>query len=83
MSVIGGRQQGSTVGTLSIGEFHVTNGPWEDYVERFDFLCIAQDITDDIKKRALLLAGIGQDAYRLVKNVLAQWHGNTMPNTHN
>ena len=70
-SANGSERQGSTVGTLSIGEFHEANGPWEDYIERFDFLSTAQGIVDDVEKRAMLLAGIGQDAYRLIKSVLA------------
>ena len=57
--------------TSAIGEFDESHGSWKDYIERFDFFCIAQGIIDDDRKRAILLAGVGQNAYRRVKTVMA------------
>ena len=66
------RQQQPTVcPTSPIGEFDERQGTWKEYIERFEFFCEAQSITDDDRRRALLLAGIGQNGYRRVKTILA------------
>ena len=44
---------------------------WQEYVERFEFSCFAQGITEDERKKALLLASVGQDAYANIKSVLS------------
>ncbi|XP_043198388.1 uncharacterized protein LOC122368489 isoform X1 [Amphibalanus amphitrite] len=57
--------------TSAIGEFDERQGTWRDYIERFEFFCEAQGISEDDRRRALLLAGIGQTAYQRVKTILA------------
>jgi len=47
---------------------------WDDYIERFDQFCIANDISDSEtveKKKALLLSVIGSHAYSVLKALLA------------
>ena len=42
---------------------------WDDYIERFDQFCIANDITDTDtieKKKALLLSVIGSHAFSVL-----------------
>ena len=42
---------------------------WEIYETKFDFYVEANEITDDKKKKALLLASLGMVAFSYVKNV--------------
>lgn len=47
---------------------------WEDYIDRFDQYCIANDIRDSDsveKKKALLLSVIGNHSYSILKALLA------------
>ena len=68
---VGSQQPQSTVGVPSIGEFREGSGCWNDYIERFEFFCSAQGIVDDVRKRALLLSGVGSDAYSRIKTIIA------------
>ena len=44
---------------------------WQEYLERFEFSCFAQGIVDVQRKKALLLASVGQEAYTTIKSVLS------------
>ncbi|XP_068228060.1 uncharacterized protein [Palaemon carinicauda] len=44
---------------------------FEDYVERFDQFCLANDITEKDKKRAVFLSAVGAPTYGLLKTLLA------------
>ncbi|XP_068234092.1 uncharacterized protein [Palaemon carinicauda] len=44
---------------------------FEDYVERFDQFCLANDITEEDKKRAVFLSAVGAPTYGLLKTLLA------------
>ena len=61
-----------TVSTLpaSIGEYQASTD-WQEYLERFEFSCFAQGIIDVQRKKALLLATVGQEAYATIKSVLS------------
>ena len=51
--------------------FDNRDGNWRDYIERFEFYCDAQGIADPTQRRALFLSGVGQNAYRRIKTILA------------
>ena len=53
-----------------IGEYE-KGEDFEDYVERFDQFCLANDVTDEIKKRAVFLSAVGAQTYGLLKTLLA------------
>ena len=42
---------------------------WEDYAERLENYFIANDITDPVKQRAILLNCVGASTYRLIKTL--------------
>ncbi|KAJ8665862.1 hypothetical protein QAD02_007524 [Eretmocerus hayati] len=52
-------------------EFNKEKDKWEDYVERLEFVFIAQNITDDSKKVAHLLTRCGPDSYKLIRDICA------------
>lgn len=54
-----------------IGEFDSTKEPWEMYVERLEFSFIANGVTEDVKKRAVLLTVSGPSTYKLIRNIAA------------
>ncbi|XP_043211817.1 uncharacterized protein LOC122376161 isoform X1 [Amphibalanus amphitrite] len=55
---------------IGIGEYQASTD-WQEYVERFEFSCFAQGITEDERKKALLLASVGQETYTSIKSVLS------------
>lgn len=42
---------------------------WSEYAERLEHYFTANDITNDVKKRAILLNGVGPGTYRLIKTL--------------
>ena len=65
------QQQSPVCFASAIGEFDNRDGNWRDYIERFEFYCDAQGIADPTQRRALFLSGVGQNAYRRIKTILA------------
>ena len=47
----------------SLSEFDSTKDDWTSYVERMDFYFIANDVTSDAKKRAILLSACGAPTF--------------------
>ncbi|KAJ8682195.1 hypothetical protein QAD02_017987 [Eretmocerus hayati] len=52
-------------------EFNKDKDTWDDYVERIEFVFIAQGIADDGKKVAHLLTRCGAESYRLIRDLCA------------
>ena len=61
---------GASLAVSGIGEYKASTD-WQEYVERFEFSCFAQGIIEDERKKALLLASVGQEMYTTVKSVLS------------
>jgi hypothetical protein len=57
-------------GNGRLGEFEEEKDEWCDYQERLDQLFIAKDITEEAKKKAILLSSCGRGAYRLIKKLV-------------
>lgn len=51
-------------------EFKGDQESWDAYVERFEFYCVAENITDDAIKKAQLLSKIGPKNYNLLRNLV-------------
>ncbi|CAN7949544.1 unnamed protein product [Ixodes hexagonus] len=50
-----------------IGEYRLgTDASWDEYVERLEMFCVANKITTDEQKRAVLLSCCGEQAYGLI-----------------
>ena len=48
---------------------NTSNEDWRAYVERFEQYCVANDIVDDGKKRAVLLSVCGAKTYQMIGNL--------------
>ena len=44
---------------------------FENYLQRFQFYCSANDIRSDIKKKALFLTAVGQAAFGKIKDLIS------------
>ena len=44
---------------------------WEEYIERMEFYFLSNDVDQEEKKRAILLANCGKQSYSLIKNLCA------------
>ena len=53
-----------------IGAFDPERDDWQSYVERTNFYFIANGITNEGKKKAILLTEIGGKAYQAIQNLL-------------
>ena len=51
--------------------FDVAEDNWEEYAERLVQFFIANDIQDEVKKRAILLSNVGPRTYGIVRSLLA------------
>ncbi|KAK8756643.1 hypothetical protein V5799_000656 [Amblyomma americanum] len=50
-----------------IGEYRLgTNASWDEYVERLEMFCEANQITKEEQKRAVLLSSCGEEVYGLI-----------------
>ena len=54
-----------------VNEFDEINDEWDDYVERLQQFYVANEITDEGKKKAILLSGCGAKTYKLFKGLCA------------
>ena len=57
------------LGRLEI--FDAAEDNWEEYVERLVQFFVANDIEDDVKKRAILLSNVGARTYGIVRSLLS------------
>ena len=53
-----------------IGEFDPEQDDWELYVERMNFYFVANNVTQEAKKKAILLTEMGGKAYQVIRNLL-------------
>ena len=53
-----------------IGEFDPEQDDWELYVERMKFYFVANNVTQEAKKKAILLTEMGGKAYQVIRNLL-------------
>ena len=53
----------------TVSAFDPRQEDWIEYVERLELYFLANDITDAVKKRAILLNAVGPATYRLVKTL--------------
>ena len=51
--------------------FDSTEDNWEEYIERLVQFFVANEITDDVKKRAILLSNVGARTYGIVRSLLS------------
>ena len=52
-----------------VGEFEVDKEDVEAYIERYEQFLLANDITDDGKKKAIFLASLGANSYKLLRTL--------------
>ena len=52
----------------SIVQFDQDKEEWTSYVERLNYYLIANEITDDAKKCAILMSGCGLSAYKPIES---------------
>lgn len=57
----------ATIGSLT--EFAEGDGDWIEYVERLEHFFLANDISDEGKKRSVLLSACGVRTYKLIRNL--------------
>ncbi|CAI5640403.1 unnamed protein product [Oreochromis niloticus] len=57
----------ATIGSLT--EFAEGDGDWIEYVERLEHFFLANDISDEGKKRSVLLSACGARTYKLIRNL--------------
>ena len=51
--------------------FDAAEDNWEEYIERLVQFFVANEITDDVKKRAILLSNVGGRTYGIVRSLLS------------
>lgn len=52
-----------------IAEFDQETDDWKQYVERLDFYFVANDIKEDVKKRAIFLSACGSKVYGVLRDL--------------
>ena len=53
-------------------EFNTANGDdWVQYIERMEYYFLANEITDALKQRSILISSMGQKAYKILRNIVA------------
>ena len=53
-----------------IGEYCADTEEWTQYVERLEFFLIANKVTEEKMKQAILLLVIGPRTFKLLRNIL-------------
>ena len=48
-----------------VNEFDEINDEWDDYIERLQQFFVANKITDEERKRVILLSGCGQMMFKI------------------
>ena len=54
----------------SMSEFDKSKETWKSYIERLEFFFEANDVTENTRKRAVLLTICGPEMYKLITNLL-------------
>jgi hypothetical protein len=54
----------------SVLAFEQSKEDWTSYVERLDFYFAANDVTTDVKKRAILLSACEASTYKLIRSLV-------------
>lgn len=54
-----------------VNEYDAEKEDWSSYIERIELFYVANDIEDEVKKRAILLSSCGINTYRLFKGLTA------------
>lgn len=55
----------------SVGEFDSSKETWPSYTERLEQYFIANDVTDEGKKKAVFLSNCGATTYQLIRDLVA------------
>ena len=55
----------------SVGEFDSSKETWPSYTERLEQYFIANDLTDEGKKKAVFLSNCGATTYQLIRDLVA------------
>ena len=55
----------------AIGEFTPSQESWAEYIERLELYFVANDIVEEVKKKAILLNACGTATYKLARNLAA------------
>ncbi|KFD60052.1 hypothetical protein M514_27771 [Trichuris suis] len=60
----------ATIGSIAVFD---TKNPtsWEAYAEQLECYCEANNITDELRKRATLLTVIGREAYAILRSIIS------------
>ena len=58
----------ATHGTVS--QYQQSKDTWTTYVERLNHYFIANDVTDEGKKRSILLSACGSSTYKLIRSLV-------------
>ena len=62
---------GMMAARMGIGTFSGEPTEWEDYVDYLENYCIAHDVKEAEKKRAILLSESGAATYKLIRSLVA------------
>ena len=73
----GPRVQMAIFGTIS--EFVEGNGDWQEYEERLGHFFLGNGITEEAKKRSILLSACGARTYKLIRNLATPWKPGEIP----
>ena len=60
----------STYGKLREFNLNSTGQEWTEYCEQMDFYFSANEITEAKQKKYILLASVGNDTFKLIRNLI-------------
>ena len=70
------RIQGPTTSVMathgSVSAFDCSKEDWTSYIERLNFYFVANDVTTEVKKRAILLSMCGPSTYKLIRSLISE-----------
>ena len=62
----------STYGKLREFDLNSTGQEWTEYCEQMDFYFSANEITEAKQKKSILLASVGNDTFKLIRNLIGK-----------
>lgn len=62
----------NTYGKLNEFDLNSTGQGWTEYCEQMEYYFSANAITDGKQKKAILLASVGNDMFKLIRNLFGQ-----------
>ena len=62
-----------------VSAFDQSKEDWTSYVERLDFYFVANDVSSDVKKRAILLSACGASTFKLIRSLIDSDKLNSTP----